>query len=163
MSKFSDERLQKAVNEAWSALDQRLDKLNRISHDIKELERHLEASSVRERIEHRFGGSASGVGSEAEFVAACEAGGGPAERIDEYITWEMNGERWRVMYLKTRQEGFLDEVVPRLFLFEGEPQVVDHRPLIETPAEVRLRAGDALSDFVAIFGEKATPRFRLQS
>jgi len=65
------------------------------------------------------------------------------------------------MYLKTRREGCWDEVIPGLFSFEGEPEVVGHRPLIETPAEVRLRAGEALPDFVAALAAAATPRSRL--
>jgi hypothetical protein len=157
MSNFNDERLQRAVEEAASTLEARLVKLNQVSHDIKELELHLEGSSVRERIDYQFSGGGYAVGDPAD---AAESGGGAAEELIEWIAWEQAAKagRWRIMYIKTVREGCWDEVISGLFHFEGEPKVVDHRPLIETPAEVRLRAGDALPDLMVAIASRATPR-----
>jgi hypothetical protein len=163
MSKFVDERLERAVEDAGATLDKRLEKLDQVSHDIKELERHLEGSGIRERIEFRFDGGTYAVG---DPELGKEIGGGAAEETNELLIWEQvaTQNRWRIMYLKTRREGCWGEVIPGLFSFEGEPEVVGHRPLIETPAEVRLRAGEALPDFVAALAAlaaAATPRSRL--
>src|SRR5260370_571963 len=157
MSKFSDERLHRAVDDAAAALDQRLAKLNQVSGDIKALEKHLEASGVRDRIEFKFGGGSYAIGDPAE---AQETGGGPAEEVIESIVWEQvaTHDRWRIMYLKTQRDGCWDEVIPGLFSFDGEPKVTDHRPLIESPAEVRLRVAESHPDFVTAIAEKATPR-----
>jgi hypothetical protein len=150
MSKFqfSDERLQKAAAEGKSALEQRIQKLDKISNDIRQLERYLEESGVRERIEHKFSGGACCVG---DLEALKEFGENPAEEVCEYLVWEKsdNPDRWRLTYVKTRRDGWFSDCIPDGFSFEDEPKKVDHRPLIETPAEVRLRAGEALPELFA--------------
>jgi len=150
MSKFqfSDERLQKAAKEGKSTLEQRIQKLDKLSGDIKQLERYLEDSSVRERIEYQFSQGCCCVG---DRFALKEFGENPAEQVCEYVVWEKldNQDRWRLMYLKTRQDGWFSDVHPDGFFFEDELKVLDHRPLIETPMEVRLRAGEELPELLA--------------
>jgi hypothetical protein len=51
------------------------------------------------------------------------------------------------MYRKTRREGWFTELTGG-FMFQGEPEIIDHRPLIEAPAVVRLRTVEVLPDLV---------------
>jgi hypothetical protein len=153
MSKFEwhDDRLRAAIDESRSAIQMRLQKLDRVSHDIKVLERFLEESGVRERTQHLFDDHSHAVG---DPVDAQEYGESAAEELCEYIVWEKleNADRWRLMYLRTHRNGWFSvdymEEVPGGFVFEGEPKVLELRPLIEAESDVRLRAGEALPNFV---------------
>jgi len=147
---LNDERLRHAVREAKSAIEQRLEKLDRVSSDLKQIERYLEEYGVKERVTLEFSGGQTALGSEDYELATEDL---------EYIAWEQFGgkDRWRLTYLKTHRDGSwtiddLDmdgEGYGDGFCFVGEPEVLDHRPLIETPAETRLRAVEALPDLVA--------------
>jgi hypothetical protein len=156
MIKLNDERLRHAVQEAKSAIEQRLQKLDLVSSDIKQIERYLEESGVRERVEFAFCGGATSP-PEEDYALASED--------YEYVVWEPLCEkgRWRLMYLKTHRDGsfcvddlpdindyYLGSTLTGPYSFEGEPEVLDHRPLIETPAEIRLRASEALPDLLTM-------------
>ncbi|MGO9058887.1 MAG: hypothetical protein ACLQU2_16070 [Candidatus Binataceae bacterium] len=79
-----------------------------------------------------------------------EAGESAAEDVSEFVVWERVSmqERWRIMYLRNRRKGWWNDVIADGFVFEGDAEVLDHRPLIETPAEVRLRASELLPDLL---------------
>jgi hypothetical protein len=153
MSKFEwhDERLRAAIDESRSAIQMRLRELDRVSHDIKEFERFLEESAVRERTQHMFAESSHAIG---DPIDAQEYGESAAEEICEYIVWEKlaNSDRWRLMYSRTHRDGWFSadsmEEVPGGFVFEGEPKVLELRPLIETESDVRLRASEALPNLL---------------
>ncbi len=146
VSQFSDERLRRAVQETKGAIEGRNQNLDRISGDIKQLERYLEEAGVREQVEVHLGGGATALGEAWELQ---ESGEAPAEDVSEFLVWEKlaTQDRWRIMYLKTRRQGWWTELVGD-FVFEGDPEVIDHKPLIETPAVVRLRASEVLPDLV---------------
>lgn len=150
---FSDERLRRAVDETKSAIGDRNQNLDRISEDIKQLERYLESCGVRERIEVHLAGGPTVLGEAWEVQ---ETGEGAAEDVSEFTTWEKiaNQDRWRIMYLKSRRKGWFC-VDAGGFSFEGIPQVLDHRPLIETPAIIRLRASEVLPDLVKAIAANA--------
>jgi len=156
---FSDERLRRAVEETTGAIGERNQNLDRISDDIKQLERYLDESGVRGRVDLHLGGGPSALG---EVWEVQEFGETRAENVSEFIVWEKieGQDRWRIMYLKNRQEGYWTDLTGG-FVFEGEPEVIDHRPLIETPAVVRLRAIEVLPDLVkAIADNTKGPKTR---
>ncbi|MFZ2060336.1 MAG: hypothetical protein WAU82_04955 [Candidatus Binatus sp.] len=153
MSKFEwhDERLRTAIDKSRSAIQTRLQELNRVSHDVKEFERFLVESAVFERAQYMFVNDSHAIG---DPIDAQEYGESAAEEICEYIVWEklVNSDRWRLMYLRTHRYGWFSvddmEEVPGGFVFEDEPKVIELRPLIETESDVRLRAHEALPNLL---------------
>ena len=155
---FRDQRLRDAVEQSKSAVEERLQKLDRVSHDIKQLERYLDDSGVREGVEFLFADGTAAVGDPAEAQASGEAA---AEEVHEFVAWEKlaDQDRWRLMYFKTHRDGWfsadaMDEI-PGGFSFEREAKVLEHRPLIETASEVRLRASEALPELVTAIAANA--------
>lgn len=143
VNNFNDERLRRAIKDTKSAIAERNRNLDRISEDIKKLERYLDESGVRETIQHCFDSSTTALGEPWELEFAGEAA---AEEVSEFLVWEERQTRWRITYLKTKRHGGFSDCIG--WYFEGEPEVIDHRPLIEAPAIIRLRASEVLPDLV---------------
>ncbi len=103
---FADERLRRAVEETKGAIGERNQNLDRISEDIKQLERYLEASGVRETVQLHLAGGPTALGEPWEFELSGETA---AEDVSEFLVWDRlaDQDRWRIMYLKTRRTGFL--------------------------------------------------------
>lgn len=70
------------------------------------------------------------------------AGEAAAEEVSEFLEKQ---NRWHITYLKTKRHGGFSDCIG--WYFEGEPEEIDHRPLIEVPAILRLRVGEVLPDF----------------
>src|SRR5579863_6818524 len=84
-SSFNDERLKRAVEYTKGTIAERNRNLDRISEDIKKLERYLDESGVRETIQHCFDTSTTALGEPWELELSGEAA---AEESSEFVTWE---------------------------------------------------------------------------
>lgn len=126
-------------------------------------EHYLEESGVREAVGLHFDGGPAMVGQEHELREALNTiEEAPAQDISEFIMWEKlaTQDRWRLVYLKNRREGYWFEGD---YVFQRDPGVLDHRPLIETPGEIRLRASEVLPDLVEAVADKVKgPHTRLR-
>jgi hypothetical protein len=148
---FNDDRFKRAVEDTKSTIAERNRNLDRISEDIKKLERYLDESGVRETIHHCFDSSTTALGEPWEFEFAGEAA---AEEISEFLIWEERQGRWRITYLKRKRRGGFSDCIG--WYFGDEQEVIDHRPLIEAPAIIRLRASEVLPDFLMAVAENMT-------
>jgi hypothetical protein len=157
-SSFNDERLKRAVEDTKSTIAERNRNLDRISEDIKKLERYLDESGVRERIQHCFDSGQVVLAEPWELEFAGEAA---AEEVAEFLIWEERQGRWRITYLKRKRCGGFSDCVG--WYFGDEQEVIDHRPLIEAPAIIRLRASEVLPDFLMAVAENMTgPKTRAE-
>ena len=135
---FADERLRRAVEETKGAIGERNQNLDRISEDIKQLERYLEASGVRETVQLHLAGGPTALGEPWEFELSGETA---AEDVSEFLVWD------RLAVPRPLAHHVPEDSPHRIFgatragwVFSADVEVLDRRPLIETPAVVRLRA-----------------------
>jgi hypothetical protein len=147
---FHDPRLQAAIDEVGADIQGLAAGLDRISEDIRRLESLLQRAQIPFAVEHRF---ETGSLEPTEPLFSMENYGGEATRTDEFVSWarvEPSG-RWRLMYRREKLT-FTLQIVEGMLLEEpvpiGEPETEEHRPIIETPVQIRLRAHRALADLV---------------
>jgi hypothetical protein len=156
--KFSNPRLQQVFDEAAPRLEGFQAQLNRISEDIKSLEKYLEASGVRLELSVRFETSETVLDDPPDVTGNyC----GAIHQDAAYVEWAPSepGGRWRVMYKKVRSHGEIDlceEIIIGGPTFNRDSEVLDLRPLIETPAATRLGAYKALPDLLKKVAETIT-------
>lgn len=144
MVEFHDARLRETLAHCGPIIEGYEGRLDAASSDIKQLEAYLEGK----------------VDEPVDIVLSEEHHDLPRDETDGLITNRIEGEverlvfmqragRWRLMYVRTRAAGHVEYGDH----FESWPvwhveTPVDRRPLIETPAETRLRAVKKLPELV---------------
>jgi hypothetical protein len=151
----SDAELRAALDRVGPHIENYHENLDLISKDIKSIEQYLTDSGLRHRASVTIDHSDSF--PEGEAPDELDNYSGPLYRDEELIEWGADkGERWRVMYVKTRQSGYL-ELCERIAIvgpsFNGPCDEVERKPLIETSAVVRLKAHKKLSKLVTAVGK----------
>jgi hypothetical protein len=143
---FSDPELQKTLEHVAPRIDTFQASLDALSEDIKSLEKYLDASSVRMEFARIFDGS-SVITDEPEDVMGNYSGG--IHQDSESVEWaaDKTSGRWRLLYKRERAHGEL-ELCENIAIcgptFNGPTEVLELKPLIETPLTVRLRARKVL-------------------
>jgi hypothetical protein len=125
--------------------------LDQVSADIRAVEKWLQASGIRVRVEHVYR-TEEDADEEAvkaylkalDYPGAEEPEPVPAWRHTYALAWapESENNEWRILHISRRSEGTSpgDQW--------SEPHVVASRPLIETPVPVRLGIGHALERLI---------------
>ncbi len=144
MVEFHDSRLRETLAHCAPIIEGYEGRLDAASSDIKQLEAYLDGK-VDESV-HLV------LSEEYRELPRDETDALIADRIEgeiEYLVFMRRGGRWRLMYVRCTATGheemgdnFSTWPVWRL------ETPVDRRPLIETPAETRLRAVQKLPEFV---------------
>jgi hypothetical protein len=126
--------------------------LDNVSDDIRAIERWLQASGIRVRVEHVYRTEEQSDETAVraylkalDYRPAEELQPVSARRHTYALAWAAQADerQWRILHSTYHAEGTLG-VEHRW----SEPQVVESRPLIETPAPVRLGIGNALEKLV---------------
>jgi len=150
----SDPKLHDALDNVGSHIENYNQNLDLISKDIKSIEQYLSNSGIRHWVSVTFDRWDS-FPEDNEPVDA-DNYSGPLYRKRETIQWAAdNGDRWRLMYVKTRQAGHI-ELMDCIAMvgpsFGGATDVLERKPLIETPAAIRLKAHRKLAELVETVG-----------
>jgi len=136
------------LNDAFNRLEQAASQfehtIDAISEDIKALEKRLQDLKVPFEIEQPLRRDVPLTSSEKSRLNE-QLGWDSGTMSEEHLLWfrDTKSGHFRLMYRRSYQPG---EGV-RLADFHIEP-VMDERPLIETPASVRIQAHKALPGFV---------------
>jgi len=153
---FSSQELQNAVATARPILAGVDEARNRVSNDIKTLEKYLQSRDLRWSFRFSLGEgfvAKSGADqSEEEFRASLEEGSALAECKEEALLWDQDGrsERFRLLYEVKRWEGHLEVDAPGGPWFRNDDTLQrEMKPLIETKFEIRNRMHANLPDFLA--------------
>ncbi len=157
---FSSEKLEEAYARVQNGLENYQTRLDGVSNDIKTLERALEASKFN-------------LETWVTVREYCEdpQSNGQYDQIGHQIGWAPSGDRYRLMYRRSRWEGYLEVDDPGstlpLFMYapgtygKYEPEVV--KPLIETPIEIRLEMHEHLPKLVTAVGKAVDPEIARQA
>src|SRR5262249_19070178 len=144
---FFSQQLQNAVAKANPILEGADEARNRVSNDIKALEKHLQSLGLKWsfRFSFREGFFAkSGDDQSEEEARACleEGGSALAECHEEALLWDLDprSEKFRLLYEVRRWEGYLEIDAPGGPWFRREDTLQrEVKPLIETKFEIRQR------------------------
>lgn len=123
---FNDAALRKAASEAAPRLLNLTQNLDQISEDIKRLEAWLS--------EH---GLCIEVSIEVDGRRWVSEGGSESANEKNHLRWQKHDGRWRLVYCSRYTCHYM-----------SEPPVYETRPLIETPAEVRIKVRKHLPSFL---------------
>lgn len=152
MVEFHDARLRETLAHCGPIIEGYEGRLDAASSDIKQLEGYLDGK-VDAPVDLLL--------SEApEYLPRDESDGLVANRVEgliERLVYMRRGDRWRLMYVRSLGLGhmvYLDGHSPEPLWDSERP--VDRRPLIETPAETRLRAVKKLPEFVRAVARQFT-------
>lgn len=146
---FNSYDLHKAVEAASEKLNLFQNDLNRISEDIKKLEGHLvrKGINVPARVLCAEEFNVDRITEDMDFGAY-----GYGTLVEHYVSWEETEKSgFRLMYTHLRQQNCARTLrrgnrVPHGD--EGEVEIVEKRPLIETKAAVRMQAHEHLPKLV---------------
>lgn len=139
MPTFHDPRLQEALEIAKPHIEGFPSNLDRISEDIKTFEEYLN-DHVSEVIEFELSSGDCEYSEDAPGLYH-------VERETEHLVYGRSGKRWRVFYKKVQWEG--EDGDDSSFSLEWKvAHFRESRPLIETKAQVRIRASKVLPDFL---------------
>ncbi|MEM7204698.1 MAG: hypothetical protein AAF628_30855 [Planctomycetota bacterium] len=147
MVEFNDPRLQQTMARCGPVIEGYEGRLDAASADITQLEAYL-GTYVQECLVHELSG---GIAScpELDQQQGLIGGFSGGEYITgefEYLVFQRERGRWRLMYVRSRAEGHLAMGGPDpVWCVE---QKLERRPLIETKADVRLRAVKVLPAFL---------------
>lgn len=152
---FSSPELKVALDNAREALEGADEARNRVSQDIKALERYLAglrlATPFRYSLGKRFQPE-----DEQSVAASIEYGGTASGKIEEeaLILDEDTHGKTRLLYVVSQWEGYVDVDMPGGPFFWDESTIQQERkPLIEAKFEVRKQAYDQLPAFVTALAE----------
>jgi len=154
---FLSEELQKAVDTARPSLEGVDEARNRVSNEIKALEKYLQSLDLKWSFRFSFGercwATSRADQSEVEARACLEDGGSAlVEYEEEALLWDQDGrsEKFRLLYEVKRWEGCLEVDAPGGPWFRNEDTLRrEVKPLIETKFEIRKRMHENLPDFLA--------------
>lgn len=151
----SDPKLRAALDDVGPHIENYNENLDLISKDIKSIEQYLTSSGVRHRANVTIDHADSFPDDEAPDEM--DNYSGPLYRNEESIEWSADkGDRWRIMYVKSRQSGYL-ELCERIAIvgpsFNGPSEELERKPLIETSAAIRLKAHKKLAKLVETVGK----------
>lgn len=145
-----DPSLRAALAEVGPHIENYQQNLDTISRDIKAVEQYLSSSGVRVSAFVNLGYSEMLPDGEKEDVMGNYSG--PVLRDVERLEWGPidGGDRWRLNYFKFRRFGEM-ELVEKIAIFktyQGDALLIERKPLIETPVEIRIRCHKELSALV---------------
>jgi hypothetical protein len=146
--------LRDAVAEASQRVNSYTDTLDTISADIRNIEKWFDSSGVRLKMQVTLDKSEVSCLPHGTIVMDWDA----PEVTDnsqtvETVEWApMADGRWRLLY----REAFHEWTCLELYAVNGDRKITDRqcRPLIETPASVRLRVLPALAELVQAVAAK---------
>jgi hypothetical protein len=151
----SNPELRAALDRVGPHIENYIENLDRISKDIKSVEQYLASSGVNQTAHM----TVDRVDSfpDGERPDEMDNYSGPLHRTEESIEWSVDkGDRWRIMYVKSRQSGYL-ELSERIAIvgpsFNGACEELERKPLIETPAATRMKAHKNLSKLIDAVGK----------
>jgi hypothetical protein len=145
-----------ALSNILASVGQRVEQftetLDHVSDDIRAVEKWLQASGIRVRIEHVYRTDEEFDDDAVKAYGAAldrhpppdELEPPPAWKVSHALAWtpEPDDRQWRILYISRRAEGKLGGSD------WTDPQLLVSRPLIETPASVRLGIGNALEKLI---------------
>lgn len=133
-------------------VEQFTETLDHVSDDIRAVEQWLQASGIRVRVEHVYRTDHEFDDEAVKAYSAAldrrpppdELEPPPAWLVSHALAWtpESNDRQWRILYISRRADGKLGGAD------WTDPQLLVSRPLIETPATVRLGIGNALEKLI---------------
>ncbi len=131
MATFNDPRLKTAFNQASSEIEGRQTNLDALSQDIKNLETYLNEQKCFHQVEVHLGVTDEPLAVDDFMIVE-------SERLI-FMEASLKNGRWRIFYQKVELDGVLENGL------EGaRVKVLESRPLIETPVEVRVRCKSLL-------------------
>jgi hypothetical protein len=150
--KVNSPSLAHALESFGGRVEQFTETLDAISEDIKSVEKWLQGSGVRVEVEIVY--------RDKEYVTdpapnGADIGGPYRGRRDIFaLAWGpvTEGRTWRLLHCQRVHFGTWEE--GDWAWDESGPELVDARPVIETPAAIRLGLGDALAKLVEEIGAK---------
>ena len=153
--KVSNSELRAVLDRVGPHIENFNENLDLISNDIKSIEQYLATSGIRQRASVSI--ACTDRFPDGEAPDALDNYSGSLYRIEDSIEWAPDkGERWRVMYVQSRQSSYF-ELCERIAIvwpsFNGPCDELERKPLIETSAAIRLQAHKKLSKLVDAVGK----------
>ena len=156
LPRFSTSKLQEAAHKYSSTITSFSANLDGISTDIKTLEAWLQEHGVCLPFQVVVQSSGMNFAEPSQHNQALDMYDGPVIRTTELVKWNRQQEtgRWRIFYVRMEERGDVEIDGGMVLSSSFEPEVeAERRPLIETPAEVRLRAYEKLPDLLQLISD----------